>query len=253
MIERYDDMIAFRLFGIPVNWTIASTWIVMALLVFVSVLATRGLKTGMKVSRWQTGMEVVVGLMRSQIKEMAGDDPMKYLPLVGTFFLFIAACVLLSVIPWFKIPTASLSTTGAFAAVVLAGIPFYGIRNAGVRGYLKKYTEPSLILMPINVISDISSTVAMAIRLFGNMLSGVLIGSILLMLVPFVLPLPMQLLGLFTGFIQSYIFAVLAVVFMSSVVPPADEEGFVETPAAEKELREGEIPSFRKDFKTKGE
>ena len=107
--------------------------------------------------------------------------------------------------------------------------------------------------MPINVISDISSTVAMAIRLFGNMLSGVLIGSILLMLVPFVLPLPMQLLGLFTGFIQSYIFAVLAVVFMSSVVPPADEEGFVETPAAEKELREGEIPSFRKDFKTKGE
>ena len=164
MIEQYDKMIAFHLFGVPVNWTIASTWIVMALLVFVSFLATRGLKTGMKVSRWQTGMEVIVGAVRSQIREMANDEPMKYLPLIGTFFLFIATCVLLSIIPWFKIPTASLSTTGAFAAVVLAGIPYYGIRNAGISGYLKKYTEPSIILMPINVISDITSTAAMARR-----------------------------------------------------------------------------------------
>lgn len=253
MIEQYDKMIAFHLFGVPVNWTIASTWIVMALLVFVSFLATRGLKTGMKVSRWQTGMEVIVGAVRSQIREMANDEPMKYLPLIGTFFLFIATCVLLSIIPWFKIPTASLSTTGAFAAVVLAGISYYGIRNAGISGYLKKYTEPSIILMPINVISDITSTAAMAIRLFGNMLSGVLIGSILLMLVPFVLPLPMQMLGLFTGFIQSYIFAVLAVVFMSSVAPAADEAGFAQTQKIEAELKADIALSNQTEQKTKGE
>ena len=111
MIENYDEAIAFTIFGIPVNWTIASTWIVMALLVLISWLATRGLKTGTKVSRWQTAMEVIVAGMRSQVREMANDRPMKYLPLVGTFFLFIAMCNLLSIIPWFKVPTASLTTT----------------------------------------------------------------------------------------------------------------------------------------------
>ncbi len=252
MIPQYDSEIAFRLFGIPVNWTIASTWFVMALLVLISKLATRNLQTGLKVSRWQTGMETIVALVRSQIREMANDDPMKYLPLVGTFFLFIAACVVLSIFPWFKLPTASLSTTGAFAAVVLMGIPYYGIKNAGVKGYLKKYIEPSIVLMPINIISDVTSAVAMAIRLFGNMVSGVLIGSILVMLVPFVVPLPMQLLGLFTGMIQSYIFAVLAVVFMSSVAPKADESAFAETAELEKELGDASS-SFGNNMKIKGE
>ena len=107
--------------------------------------------------------------------------------------------------------------------------------------------------MPINVISDITSTAAMAIRLFGNMLSGVLIGSILLMLVPFVLPLPMQMLGLFTGFIQSYIFAVLAVVFMSSVSPTADEAGFAQTQKIEAELKADIALSNQTEQKTKGE
>lgn len=229
MIQNYDELIAFTIFGIPVNWTIASTWIVMALLVLISWLATRGLKTGLKVSRWQTAMEVIVAGMRSQVREMANDRPMKYLPLVGTFFLFIAMCNLLSIIPWFKVPTASLTTTAAFAFVVVLGIPFYGIRNAGIKGYLKKYTEPTIILMPINILSDLTSTMAMAIRLFGNMLSGALIGSILLMLVPFIVPLPMQMLGLFTGTIQAYIFAVLAVVYLSSVAPVKTEGGETET------------------------
>lgn len=238
MIEQYDNMIAFHLFGIPVNWTIASTWLVMALLMLVSWLATRGLKSDLKVSRWQTALEVVVQLIRDQVREMANDNPSKYLPLVGTFFLFIATCNLLSIFPWFRTPTASLSTTGAFAFVVLAGIPYYGIRNAGFRGYIKKYTEPTLFLMPINVLSDITSTLAMAVRLFGNMLSGVLIGSILLMLMPFIVPLPMQILGLFTGFIQSYIFAVLAVVYLSSVAPTADDAAFADSARLEKELSE---------------
>ena len=102
MIEQYDSMIAFHLFGIPINWTIASTWLVMALLMLVSWLATRGLKSDLKVSRWQTALEVVVQLIRDQVREMANDNPSKYLPLVGTFFLFIATCNLLSIFPWFR-------------------------------------------------------------------------------------------------------------------------------------------------------
>ena len=224
MIENYDEMIAFTLFGIGINWTIASTWIVMGLLLVISWLSTRGLKSDIKVSRWQTALEVIVGGIRGQVKEMANDDPMKYLPLAGTFFLFIAMSNLLSAFPWFRMPTASLSTTSAFAFLVLAGIPYFGIRNVGLKKFLKKYTEPTIVLLPINVLSEITSTMAMAVRLFGNMLSAVVIGAILLVLVPFIVPLPLVILGLFTGFIQAYIFAMLTVVYLSSASAVANEE-----------------------------
>lgn len=236
MLEEYDKLVAFHLFGLPINWTIASTWIVMAILMLVSWLATRGLGSGLKVSRWQTAMEVIVGLIRGQIKEMANDNPMKYMPLVGTFFLFIFTSNLLTIIPWFKPPTASLSTTAAFASVVMFGIPIYGMKNAGFKGYIAKYTQPVPFLAPINILSDLTSTMAMAVRLFGNVLSGVMIGSIFIMLVPFILPLPMQVLGLFTGTIQAYIFAILAVVYLSSVSPVADEEAYAEVQRDEREL-----------------
>ena len=220
MLELYDEQIAFYLpyWNIPVNWTIASTWIVMAVLMLVSWLATRHLKTGDKVSHWQTGMEVLVKAIYGQIHEMtSGKNPMTYLPFIGTLFLFILTCNLLTLIPEFKSPTASLSTTAALAFMVLLGIPFFGIKNAGLKRYLKKYLEPSPAMLPFNILSELPATGAMAVRLFGNVLSGVIIGSICLMLVPFILPLPMQVLGLFTGMIQAYIFAMLALMYISSV------------------------------------
>ena len=229
-MENFDAQTVFTImtpwFSIPISWTVVSTWIVMAVLVVVAFLASRGLsnETG-KVSRLQTAMEAVVVTMRAQVREMSNDDPSKYLPLVGTLFLFIAFANILSVIPWFKVPTSSLSTTSAFAFTVLCAIPYYGIKNAGVRGYLKKYTEPTIFLLPMNVLSDFTSTLAMAIRLFGNMVSGVIIGAILMLLVPFVLPLPMTILGLFSGFIQAYIFAVLTIIFVSSVAPAEKNAG----------------------------
>lgn len=226
-MENYDTQIVFDIAtpwgGLPVSWTIVSTWIVMAVLIVLSWIVGRGLKTNTeKLSRLQVVMETIVVAMRSQVREMSGDNPLKYLPYVGTLFLFIAFANLISIIPWFKVPTSSLSTTSAFAFSVLCAIPFYGIKNGGVRGYIKKYTEPSIFLLPMNIVSDFTSTLAMAIRLFGNMVSGVIIASILMMLVPFVLPLPMTILGLFSGFIQAYIFAVLTIIFVSAVAP---EEG----------------------------
>ncbi len=219
MLELYDEQIAFYLpyFNIPINWTIASTWIVMVFLMLVSWLATRHLKTGDKVSHWQTGMEVLVKGIYGQINEMTKGNPMTYLPFVGTLFIFILTCNLFTLIPEFKSPTASLSTTAALALMVLLGIPFFGIKNAGLKKYLKKYLEPSPAMLPFNILSELTSTGAMAVRLFGNVLSGVIIGSICLMLVPFILPLPMQVLGLFTGMIQAYIFAMLALMYISSV------------------------------------
>lgn len=226
MLEVYDRQIAFVMpyFNFPVNWTIASTWIVMAVLMLVSFLATRNLKTGNKVSHWQTAMEVMVKAIYGQISEMTkANRAMTYLPFIGTLFLFILTCNLLTLVPEFKSPTASLSTTGALAVMVLFGIPFFGIKDAGLKKYLKKYIEPSPAMLPFNVLSELTSTGAMAVRLFGNVLSGVIIGSVCLMLVPFILPLPMQVFGLFTGMIQAYIFAMLALMYVSSVHGDEDE------------------------------
>ena len=226
MLEVYDRQIAFVMpyFNFPVNWTIASTWIVMAVLMLVSFLATRNLKTGNKVSHWQTAMEVMVKAIYGQISEMTkANRAMTYLPFIGTLFLFILTCNLMTLIPEFKSPTASLSTTGALAVMVLFGIPFFGIKDAGLKKYLKKYIEPSPAMLPFNVLSELTSTGAMAVRLFGNVLSGVIIGSVCLMLVPFILPLPMQVFGLFTGMIQAYIFAMLALMYVSSVHGDEDE------------------------------
>ncbi|MCQ2913824.1 MAG: F0F1 ATP synthase subunit A [Alphaproteobacteria bacterium] len=222
-MENYDAQIAFTLFGYGINWTIVSTWIVMAVLVLLAFFAGKNINTNKKPSRLQTAMEAIVLCMRNQVREMSNDEPLKYLPLVGTQFLFIATANILSILPWFKIPVSSLSTTAAMAFMVLMAIPFYGIKNAGVKGYLKKYTEPTILLLPMNVLSDFTSTLAMAIRLFGNMCSGVIIGSILMLLVPFILPLPMTILGLFSGLIQAYIFAVLTIIFVSSVSPVKKE------------------------------
>ncbi len=219
MIEDLDALIMFTLFGIPINATIFYTWVVMAILVGASWLATRNLKTTVKVSRFQTALEMIVMTIRNQIKEVSNDNPMKYLSIIGTFFLFIALSNLLTIFPFFKAPTASLSTTAAFSAAVFFAMPWYGIRNAGIKAYLKKYIEPTPIMLPMNIISDFSSTFALAFRLYGNVLSGAVIGSVLIMLAPFLLPLPMQILGLLTGTIQAYIFALLAIVYVSSVTP----------------------------------
>ena len=219
MLEIYDQQIAFYLpyTNIPVNWTIASTWIVMVVLMLVSWLATRHLKTGDKVSHWQTAMEELIKGIYGQLNEVTKSNPMTYLPFIGTLFIFIMTCNILTVIPIFKTPTASFSTTSALAFLVLLGIPFFGIKNAGLKNYLKKYLTPSPAMLPFNIFSELASTGAMAVRLFGNVLSGVIIGAICFMLVPIILPLPMQVLGLFTGMIQAYIFAILALMYISSV------------------------------------
>ncbi len=219
MIDNLDDIIVFSMFGWPINATLVWSWVVMALLVGASWAATRTLKTTPRVSLFQTALEMIVVTIRTQIKEVSGDNPMKYLPIIGTFFLFIGVSNLLTVIPWFRPPTSSLSTTAAFALCVFCAMPYYGIKNAGIKRYLKKYVEPTPILTPLNILSDFSSTFSLAVRLYGNMLSGTIIASVLMMLTPFLLPLPMQILGLVTGMIQAYIFALLAIVYVSAVTP----------------------------------
>jgi F-type H+-transporting ATPase subunit a len=198
------------------NATILFTWAVMAILVLGSVLITRRLQSGLHMSRWQNMLEVIVGSINEQIEDVSQQNPKKYLPFVGTLFLFIALSNLLIVIPGYWAPTASLSTTTALAICVLLAVPIFGISERGALGYFKKYFQPTAFMLPFNIIGEVSRTVALAIRLYGNIMSGTVIVAILVSVVPFLFPVLVELLGLLTGLVQAYIFAVLAMVYIAS-------------------------------------
>lgn len=211
-----DAMIIWEWRFVTINATIVFTWVVMALLVLVSWLATRNLTVGPRLSRWQNLLETVVGYMRSQIGEITQQDADPYLPFLGTLFLFISVSNLLAIVPGYTPPTGSITTTGALAICVFFAVPIFGIAGRGLRGYFKHYVKPTPIMFPFHVVSELSRTLALAVRLFGNMMSGTIIVGILVSIVPLVVPIVMQALGLLIGQIQAYIFAVLATVYIAS-------------------------------------
>ena len=156
------------------------------------------------------------GSIQKQIGDISGQDPTPFVPFVGTLFLYIAAATLLGVVPGFVSPAASLSTAAALAFCVFCAVPFYGIRQQGFAAYVGQYLKPTWLMLPFNIIGELSRTMALAVRLYGNMMSGAVIAAVLLAFVPLFVPVVMQLLGLITGMIQAYIFAVLAMVYIAS-------------------------------------
>lgn len=215
-----DETILFVVWGFSVNATIFYTWIVMALLTVASMLITRNLRPDVPPNRWRSALEVIVQGIQSQIEEIAGGRSRHLLYFAGTLFLFVAVSNLLLVVPGFEPPTSSLSTTTALALSVFVAVPMFGISSRGLGGYLKTYVEPSIIMLPFNIISEFSRGISLAIRLYGNIMSGAVIAAILLTVAPFFFPVVMDLLGLLTGMIQAYIFAILATVYISSATAP---------------------------------
>ncbi|HVZ97200.1 MAG TPA: F0F1 ATP synthase subunit A [Chitinophagaceae bacterium] len=203
------------------NLTIVTTWGLMFLLILTAWLITRKLKSDVNISRWQNVLEILVLGMRDQIKEIGLKNPGKYIGFIGTMFLFIATSNLCTILPFYEPPTGSLSTTAALAICVFVAVPVFGIAESGVAGYLKTYLQPSVIMLPFNIISEFSRTLALAVRLFGNIMSGGLIITILLSIAPFFFPVVMSALGLLTGMVQAYIFSVLATVYIAA----ATEDG----------------------------
>ena len=212
-----SDQVVFWQHGFfKLNETILTTWAVMLLMAFGAMLITRHLATEGKISRWQGALEIIITTLESQIKEVGLPDARKYLAFLGTLFVFVAACALCVLIPGYKPPTGSLSTTAALALCVFLAVPLYGIREQGLGGYLKTYMQPTIIMLPFNIISELSRTLALAVRLFGNMMSGVMIVGILLTITPFIFPIVMTALGLLTGMVQAYIFTILAGVYIAA-------------------------------------
>ena len=219
-----DSIVFFENTFITLNGTIVFTWLVMALLTLGSWLVTRRLSTGPHVPRWQNLLEIIITLLLGQIREVTRQEPRPFLPFIGTLFIFIAICNLLSVIPGFQAPTGSLSTTAGLAICVMVAVPLYGIQDSGIGAYLKNYIKPTPMMLPFNVMGEISRTLALAVRLFGNVMSSGMIGGILLAIVPLIFPVIMQMLGLLTGIVQAYIFAILAAVYIAAGLQVHEEQ-----------------------------
>ena len=211
-----DQMIFWQHGFLKLNGTIVFTWGLMIVLAVGAKLITRNLSTELERTRWQNFLEIIVTGINKQIEEVGLRHPEKYLGFLGTLFLFVAVSALCTIIPGYEPPTASLSTTVALALCVFVAVPLFGIEDQGLGGYLKSYIEPTVIMLPFNIISELSRTLALAVRLFGNMMSGAMIIGILLTITPFIFPIVMTALGLLTGMVQAYIFSILAAVYIAA-------------------------------------
>jgi F-type H+-transporting ATPase subunit a len=225
------DQVVFWQDGVvKLNSTIITTWGLMLVLTIGSWLVTRKLSTSIKISQWQNLLEIIVGGVKQQIQEVGLAEPEKYLAFLGTLFLFIALSNLCTLLPFYEPPTGSLSTTAALAISAFVAVPVFGVLESGVRGYLRTYLEPTWLMLPFNIISELTRTLALAVRLFGNIMSGSMIVAILLSITPLIFPIFMTLLGLLTGMVQAYIFSILATVYIAAATQSQKERA--ETPGA---------------------
>lgn len=206
-----------ELLGLPFADTIFVSLGLTALLVGLCALASRRLRTR-DLPLWQAALEAFTGWIDGTIRDLVEEDPAPYVPLIGTLMIFIGVSNLLSLVPVVRPPTADLSTTLALALVVFAAVPVFGVRRHGLAGYLRSYVRPHPLLLPFNLIGELTRTIALAIRLFGNIMSGQMIGAILLVVAGALVPVPLMLLGVLTGLVQAYIFGVLAAVYIAAAI-----------------------------------
>jgi len=216
-MEINPDNIKYFQWGfLSLNQTIVYTWLVMALLFLLSWLVTRRLSTDKCLPRWQNLLESLVLGVLGEIRDVTKNSPERFLPFLGSLFLFILLSNLLAVVPGFHPPTGSLSTTTALALCVFVAVPIYGISKNGLIVYIRNYVQPTPFMLPFNIMGEFSRTLALAVRLFGNVMSGTMIAAILLIIAPLFFPVLMQLLSLLTGLVQAYIFTILAAVYIAA-------------------------------------
>jgi F-type H+-transporting ATPase subunit a len=220
--------------GIPGAWVpehVTMAWLVMAILVGLSYLATRKLEA--VPGPMQNLMEVVVEAFGNLLEQMIGPKGKRYLPLIGTAGLFILVGNLLGSIPGLKPPTANLNTTAALAITVFISYNFFGIREQGIVGYLRHFCGPILwlapIMFPIEFIGHLARPISLSIRLFGNIFGEESVIIILLSLIWLVIPYGIYLaimmpLSLFTSIVQTFIFVMLSMVYIAGAVDVGHEE-----------------------------
>ena len=222
--------IPFNIFGrvvtIDINMTLVGTWAIMLFLFIFFKRLTRNFNYSFVMSPFQNGVEVIVKFVRDQIESMMGRKADRFIPLVGSLFIFILVANWTALLPipffvdgaveWYIPPTASISTTAALSLIVMCSVFTFGMEKFGVIRYFKRFFEPYIVMFPINVLSEVSSGVSLAIRLYGNIMSGGLLATIIFALAPLVIPGLVNIYGLLAGTIQPYIFSVLAMVYIGA-------------------------------------
>jgi F-type H+-transporting ATPase subunit a len=204
--------VVFRLGPVPVSRAVVTTWVIIAALTIVCWLGLRRAKV--HAGPLQATLEIIVETMSRQISEVIRRDAWPYMPLLGTLFLFLVVANLVAVVP----PTGRIETPAALAAIVFLSVHYFGVRSRGLADYLRHYTRPNLLLLPLNVLSEITRTFSLMVRLFGNMMSHELVIAIVALLAGLLLPIPFLLLGVLIGIVQAFIFTVLAAVFIGAAV-----------------------------------
>jgi F-type H+-transporting ATPase subunit a len=206
----------FHIGPVPISAEVVVTWAIIAVLVLVSWLGMR--RTQVPGGWLQSTLEVTVEAIADQIKAILRSEPWPYLPLLGTLFIYLAVANLSGVLPGVVAPTAHIETPAALTLIVFFSVQFYGFKEQGFAGYLKRYLEPNPLLLPLNLLSQITRSFSLMVRLFGNMMSHEFIIAIVLFLAGLFVPVPFMLLGILIGLIQAFIFTVLATVYVGGAV-----------------------------------
>jgi F-type H+-transporting ATPase subunit a len=214
--------ILFHIGPVPIERAVVTTWAIMAALTVVSWLGLRKART--EAGALQTFWEIIVEAISSQVGEIMHTNTERYVPLLATLFIFLVCANLSAVIPGLKPPTGHLETPAVLAVIVFLSVHYFGVRARGFVDYIRRYTKPNPIMLPLNVLSEITRTFSLMVRLFGNMMSHELVIAIIVFLAGLLLPIPFMLLGILIGIIQAYIFTVLAAVFIGAAVGSVEVE-----------------------------
>ena len=208
--------VLFHLGPVAITRAVVTTWIIMAVLAIVCRLATDRLE--MQPDRRQAVLEVIVTGIAEQIEEVIRKDARPFLPMLGTLFIFLVVANFSGLLPGVEAPTSRIETPAALALIVFFSVHYFGVRARGLRGYLASFAEPKLIMLPLNILSEVTRTFSLMVRLFGNVMSGEFVIALVLALAGLFVPIPLMVLEILVGLVQAYIFTVLATVFIGAAV-----------------------------------
>ena len=206
----------FRIGPIAITNTVVMTWAIMLALSLAAWVVTRSLRS--TPGPWQVVIEGIVSAIEDAIRAVLPDQFRQVMPFVATLWLFILVANLVSLIPGMRSPTGDLSLTAALALLVFLAVHWYGIRTNGLKSYLRHYLQPNPILLPFHIISELSRTVALAVRLFGNIFSLQMAALLVLLVAGFLAPVPVLMLHIIEAVVQAYIFGMLALIYIAGAI-----------------------------------
>jgi len=210
------SVVLFHLGPVAITRAVVTTWVIMAALVIICWLATQRLE--MQPDGRQAVLEVIVTGIAGQIEDVIRKDAGPFLPMLGTLFIFLVVANLGGLLPGVEAPTSRIETPAALALIVFFSVHYFGVRARGLRGYLASFAEPKLIMLPLNILSEVTRTFSLMVRLFGNVMSGEFVIALVLALAGLFVPIPLMVLEILVGLVQAYIFTVLATVFIGAAV-----------------------------------